>query len=87
MLKYGTNLLQAVGQFNGMLELKSFLFLMIVVLSCDPCLTVRFFEGHYIIAIAFMSVTSFPEPPVLLDYVQSCVTESDPGMPIRKKEE
>ncbi|KAL6182255.1 hypothetical protein ACLB2K_043678 [Fragaria x ananassa] len=42
MLKYGTNLLQAVGQFNG----------------------------HYIIVIAFMSIASSIDPPVLKDYVQ-----------------
>ncbi|KAJ4839154.1 hypothetical protein Tsubulata_008320 [Turnera subulata] len=43
MLKYGTNLLQAVGQFNG----------------------------HCIIAVAFMSVTPVTDDPVLDDYVQS----------------
>ncbi|GLT90843.1 hypothetical protein SLE2022_087600 [Rubroshorea leprosula] len=43
MLKYGTNLLQAVGQFNG----------------------------HCIIVVAFMSVVSLPDAPVLPDYVQS----------------
>ncbi|CAK8539342.1 unnamed protein product [Lathyrus sativus] len=43
VLKFGTNLLQAVGQFNG----------------------------HYIILVAYMSVASLPEHPVLPpDYVQ-----------------
>ncbi|RVX04200.1 E4 SUMO-protein ligase PIAL2 [Vitis vinifera] len=46
MLKYGTNLLQAVGQFNG----------------------------HYILAIAFMAVISSPDNPVLQDYVQPAVS-------------
>ncbi|KAJ8768481.1 hypothetical protein K2173_022570 [Erythroxylum novogranatense] len=54
MLKYGTNLLQAVGQF----------------------------KGHYIIAVAFMSVTPSSESPLLLDYVQSDVTEPDPDSDI-----
>ncbi|KAF8380161.1 hypothetical protein HHK36_027644 [Tetracentron sinense] len=49
MLKYGTNLLQAVGQFNG----------------------------HCIIIIAFMSVISSSDPPVLQDYVQPVVAALD----------
>ncbi|XP_057967545.1 E4 SUMO-protein ligase PIAL2 isoform X2 [Malania oleifera] len=49
MLKYGTNLLQAVGQFNG----------------------------NYIIAIAFMSVTSTLDMPVLQDYVQPVAAAFD----------
>ncbi|KAF8379601.1 hypothetical protein HHK36_029042 [Tetracentron sinense] len=49
MLKYGTNLLQAVGQFNG----------------------------HYIIVIAFMSVLSSSDTPVLQDYVQPVVAALD----------
>ncbi|KAF3448627.1 hypothetical protein FNV43_RR09340 [Rhamnella rubrinervis] len=49
MLKFGPNLLQAVGQFNG----------------------------HYIIVIAFMSVTSSPDASVLHDYVQPPVADSD----------
>ncbi|KAK9276538.1 hypothetical protein L1049_006072 [Liquidambar formosana] len=49
LLKYGTNLLQVVGQFNG----------------------------HYIIAIAFMSVTSSPDSSVLQDYVQPAVAALD----------
>ncbi|CAL5187386.1 unnamed protein product [Lathyrus oleraceus] len=50
VLKFGTNLLQAVGQFNG----------------------------HYIILIAYMSVASLPEHPVLPpDYVQPAVTSVD----------
>ncbi|XP_058009676.1 E4 SUMO-protein ligase PIAL1 isoform X2 [Hevea brasiliensis] len=54
MLKYGTNLLQAVGQFNG----------------------------HYIIAVVFMSVTPLSETPVLLDYVESDVAAADPDSDI-----
>uniref|UniRef100_A0A2C9WA41 SP-RING-type domain-containing protein n=1 Tax=Manihot esculenta TaxID=3983 RepID=A0A2C9WA41_MANES len=54
MLKYGTNLLQAVGQFNG----------------------------DYIIAVAFMSVTPLLETPVLLDYEQSNVAAADPDSDI-----
>ncbi|KAI4315471.1 hypothetical protein L6164_028275 [Bauhinia variegata] len=51
MLKYGTNILQAVGQF----------------------------DGHYVIVVAFMGVTTLPANPVLQDYVQPSVTlvESD----------
>ncbi|XP_027359645.1 E4 SUMO-protein ligase PIAL2-like isoform X2 [Abrus precatorius] len=49
MLKYGTNLLQAVGQFNG----------------------------HYVILVAYMSVKSLPEHPVLQDYFQPAVTSID----------
>ncbi|KAK4601467.1 hypothetical protein RGQ29_010860 [Quercus rubra] len=49
MLKYGTNLLQAVGQFNG----------------------------RYVIFVAFMSVMSSPDTPVLLDYVQPAVATVD----------
>ncbi|CAI8589360.1 unnamed protein product [Vicia faba] len=50
VLKFGTNLLQAVGQFNG----------------------------HYIILVAYMSVASLPEHPVLPpDYVQPAVTSVD----------
>lgn len=54
MLKYGTNLIQAVGQFNG----------------------------HYIIAVAFMSVVSLPNPPTLSDYVHSDLPapDSDPDL-------
>ncbi|XP_065858371.1 E4 SUMO-protein ligase PIAL2 [Euphorbia lathyris] len=54
MLKYGTNLLQAVGQFNG----------------------------HYIIAVAFMSVTPLAGTPVLQDYVQPNIAASDPDSDI-----
>ncbi|KAA8522457.1 hypothetical protein F0562_013182 [Nyssa sinensis] len=49
MLKYGANLLQAVGQFNG----------------------------NYIIVIAFMSVISNLDRPVLQDYIQPAVTALD----------
>uniref|UniRef100_A0A5B7APQ5 Putative E3 SUMO-protein ligase pli1 n=1 Tax=Davidia involucrata TaxID=16924 RepID=A0A5B7APQ5_DAVIN len=49
MLKYGTNLLQAVGQFNG----------------------------NYIIVIAFMSVISNLECPVLQNYDQPAVAAPD----------
>ncbi|KAF9617759.1 hypothetical protein IFM89_038521 [Coptis chinensis] len=51
MLKYGTNLLQAIGQFNG----------------------------HYIIAMAFMSTILTTDVPVLQDYVQpvTAAPESD----------
>ncbi|KAJ6943563.1 E4 SUMO-protein ligase PIAL1-like isoform X1 [Populus alba x Populus x berolinensis] len=54
MLKYGTNLLQAVGQF----------------------------KGHYVIAVAFMSVEPKPETPVLQDYVHPCAAELDPDSDI-----
>ncbi|XP_050228058.1 E4 SUMO-protein ligase PIAL2 [Mercurialis annua] len=50
ILKYGTNLLQAVGQFNG----------------------------HYIIAVAFMSVTSSPKVPELLFHIESSAVTEDP---------
>ncbi|CAN1778309.1 E4 SUMO-protein ligase PIAL2 [Linum perenne] len=49
ILKYGTNLLQAVGTFNG----------------------------NYVILVAFVSTTTLPDPPVLLDYVQSDPTSLD----------
>ncbi|KAM4123301.1 hypothetical protein ACB094_01G149300 [Castanea mollissima] len=49
MLKYGTNLLQAVGQFNG----------------------------RYVIFVAFMSVMSSLDTPVLPDYVQPAVATVD----------
>ncbi|XP_059441980.1 E4 SUMO-protein ligase PIAL1-like [Corylus avellana] len=54
ILKYGTNLLQAVGQFNG----------------------------HYVIVVAFMSVISSSETPVLHDYVLPVVAavDSDPDI-------
>lgn len=54
MLKYGTNLLQAVGQF----------------------------KGHYVIAVAFMSVEPKPETPVLQNYVHPCAAELDPDSDI-----
>ncbi|XP_048230058.1 E4 SUMO-protein ligase PIAL1 isoform X2 [Ricinus communis] len=54
ILKYGTNLLQAVGQFNG----------------------------HYIIAVAFMSMTPLSGTPALLDYVDSSVAAADPDSDI-----
>ncbi|KAH7513866.1 hypothetical protein FEM48_Zijuj11G0028000 [Ziziphus jujuba var. spinosa] len=49
LLKYGTNILQSVGQFNG----------------------------HYIIVVAFMSVTSSPDVPTLPDYVRPPLVELD----------
>ncbi|KAI9174880.1 hypothetical protein LWI28_024056 [Acer negundo] len=49
MLKFGTNLLQLVGQFNG----------------------------HYIVVVAFMSMASSPEIPVLQDYLQPGITIQD----------
>ncbi|XP_020216462.1 E4 SUMO-protein ligase PIAL2 isoform X2 [Cajanus cajan] len=49
MLKFGTNLLQAVGQFNS----------------------------HYIVLVAYLSVASLPEDPVLQDYLQPTVTSVD----------
>ncbi|MED6156478.1 hypothetical protein PIB30_014697 [Stylosanthes scabra] len=49
MLKYGTNLIQAVGQFNG----------------------------DYVVIVAYMSVGSLPEDPVLQDYVQPAATSVD----------
>ncbi|WCJ26375.1 E4 SUMO-protein ligase PIAL2 [Euphorbia peplus] len=54
MLKYGTNLLQAVGDFNG----------------------------HYIIAVAFMSAMPLSDTIVLQDYVQADVAASDPDSDI-----
>ncbi|KAG6781119.1 hypothetical protein POTOM_014004 [Populus tomentosa] len=54
ILKYGTNLLQAVGQF----------------------------KGHYVIAVAFMSVEPKPETPVLQDYVHPSAAELDPDSDI-----
>ncbi|KAK2664162.1 hypothetical protein Ddye_002736 [Dipteronia dyeriana] len=49
MLKFGTNLLQLVGQFNG----------------------------HYVVVVAFMSMASSLEIPVLQDYLQSGITIQD----------
>ncbi|KAK0586271.1 hypothetical protein LWI29_003965 [Acer saccharum] len=49
MLKFGTNLLQLVGQFNG----------------------------HYTVVVAFMSIASSLEIPVLQDYLQSGNTIQD----------
>ncbi|XP_008239090.1 PREDICTED: E4 SUMO-protein ligase PIAL2 [Prunus mume] len=49
MLKFGSNLLQAVGQFNG----------------------------HYIIVVAFMRITSSPDTSTLKDYTQPIVPLSD----------
>ncbi|BBH03405.1 RING/U-box superfamily protein [Prunus dulcis] len=49
MLKFGSNLLQAVGQFNG----------------------------HYIIVVAFMRITSSPDTSTLKDYTQPIVPSSD----------
>ncbi|KAG5121788.1 hypothetical protein JHK84_040128 [Glycine max] len=49
MLKFGTNLLQAVGQFNG----------------------------HYVMLVAYMSVTPLQEDPVLQDYLQPVITSVD----------
>ncbi|XP_054824219.1 E4 SUMO-protein ligase PIAL2 [Prosopis cineraria] len=49
MLKYGTNLLQVIGQFNG----------------------------DYLVLVAFMSLKSLPEDPVIPDYVQPAVTSLD----------
>ncbi|XP_044487493.1 E4 SUMO-protein ligase PIAL2-like [Mangifera indica] len=49
MLKYGTNLLQAVGQFNG----------------------------HYIVAVAFMSMEPSLDTSSLQDYVQSDIAVKD----------
>ncbi|TXG50578.1 hypothetical protein EZV62_023102 [Acer yangbiense] len=52
MLKFGTNLLQLVGQFNG----------------------------HYTVVVAFMSIASSLEIPVLQDYLQSGITIQDSAM-------
>ncbi|GFZ01330.1 RING/U-box superfamily protein [Actinidia rufa] len=49
MLKFGTNLLQAVGQFCG----------------------------NYIIVVAYMSMSSNPDRPVLPDYVQPAAAAVD----------
>ncbi|GAB4857437.1 hypothetical protein Ancab_015346 [Ancistrocladus abbreviatus] len=49
MLKYGTNLLQAVGQS----------------------------EGHYIVLVAFMSITPSTDLPVVQDYVQPTIAPLD----------
>ncbi|KAB1215410.1 E3 SUMO-protein ligase pli1 [Morella rubra] len=49
MLQYGTNLLQAIGQFNG----------------------------HYIIAVAFISVDLSPDTPMPPDYIQPAVAAVD----------
>ncbi|CAN0841189.1 E4 SUMO-protein ligase PIAL2 [Linum grandiflorum] len=54
MLKYGTNLLQAIGTFNG----------------------------NYVILVTFVSTMSLPDPPVLIDYVQSDRTSLDPDSDI-----
>lgn len=81
MLKYGTNLLQAVGQFNGKL-LHVF----------DVCIIVLFYHihpvsdsaitilGHYIIVVAFMSIASSLDTPVLKDYVQPIVPSPYSGV-------
>ncbi|CAH2080209.1 unnamed protein product [Thlaspi arvense] len=54
ILKYGTNLLQVMGNS----------------------------KGHYIIVIAFTGLVKPPEKPVLKDYLQSAVIESNPDSDI-----
>lgn len=82
ILKFGTNLLQAVGQFNGERLRKDVFFP--VILAFDVCILLYcnhfHCEGHYIIVVAYMSVTSLPERPVLQDYVQPAVTSVDSGI-------
>lgn len=83
MLKYGTNLLQAVGQFNGMFE-QGLICLTIPVLLFEihpPIDRIsNHCKGHYILAIAFMAVISSPDNPVLQDYVQPAVSMLHSGM-------
>lgn len=79
MLKFGTNLLQAVGQFNGMFEdTFRFFFLfqncILLTLLCVHC------AGNYIIAVAFMSEISTPVEATLPDYEQPPVSSIDPGL-------
>ena len=79
MLKFGTNLLQAVGQFNGE-QLK----LVFPFLSSWLSMYVSYgnhyhFEGHYVILVAYLSFRSLPEHPALQDYVQPAVTSVDSG--------
>lgn len=79
ILKYGTNLLQAIGQFNGKLEHKSFL--STVWYSSSSNRNSHHCLGHYVIVVAFMSVISSSETPVLHDYVKPAVAAVDSGMP------
>lgn len=88
MLKYGTNLLQVVGQFSGMLEHRfslTFLFLLLAIhLRSDPvyCLC----KGNYIIVVAYMGVISNLDRPVLQDCVQPAVAALDSGMLMERNE-
>lgn len=79
MLKYGTNLLQAVGQFWGMTWTCLFC-LNILILFHELTDRLIIEKGHYIIVVAFMSMESSPDTSVLSDYVQSGDVAPDSGM-------
>lgn len=87
MLKYGTNLLQAVGLFNGMFEQVFYVLKILVLLLEIHPLVKRIFNhciGHYILAIAFMGVISSPANPVLQQYVQPAIATLHSGKPMNR---
>jgi len=82
MLKFGTNLLQAVGHFTGN-HLK-LLFFPVILLAFNICIFLNckhyHCEGRYTVLVAYMSFTPLHEDPVLQDYLQPVVTSVDSGM-------
>ena len=82
MLKFGTNLLQAVGQFNG--KYLKLLFFPVILVAFNICILLYYnhyhCEGRYVVLVAYMSVTPLLEDPVLQDYLQPAVTSVDLGI-------
>lgn len=82
MLKFGTNLLQTVGQFNGNRLKLLFFPVILVVFNISIFLKCKHHhcQGRYIVLVAYMSFTPLHEDPVLQDYLQPAVTSTDSGM-------
>lgn len=79
LVKNGTNLLQAVGQFNGNHCTHSLCFqhsLLAWILCIKLCISL---VGKYIIVVAFMSKISNPSCQVLPNYKPPVAAASDPG--------
>lgn len=83
MLKYGVNLLQAIGNFNGISWTRKFC-LFIKPSTSSFSFASETCTGPYIIVIAVMCVVPTSGTPQLQDYVQPVVASGDTGKRIHR---
>lgn len=83
MLKLGSNLLQAIGSFNGKLrsnsKFKHLVFTILVFRIYIPKRAFNLCLGHYVLAVAITGTAPSPNSSVLQDHVQPVVSTLDSG--------